>query len=958
MFLLHYGALHAQNCGAAALNQFVDDTYPYLKALHLKADSILNTGSPSLAVQGNNGPAPIVVNGIHYLPVVVHVINRGEPLGSFYNPTDQQIMDMINSANQALAGTFPGYPTPATGGQDITIQLVLAQRTPDCNPTNGIVRVNAMDVLPPPLAAQYNSFGLAYPIVNPNGISQADLATMSYWPNLDYINIWMVHMGVSSGYYPTGTATVYDGIILGVGNATTGGTNPYVLTHELGHYFGLRHTDEGGPGNTCPVNNNCATDGDFICDTDPVPENIIGCNPAAINPCTTLPLGNLVYNYMGNTCNTGNIFTAGQKTRMLNSLINLRSALDTSLGGTSLALVPLGPPVGPPTINISTGLPTYCIGSTIIFDATTTNAGVSPTYQWKVNGINAGTNYPQFVSTTLNNGDIVTCDLTPSYAGVCQASGGTVTSNPITISLNSTQAPSIVVSPASTLMCSGAVATFNAVAANTGPYIPFFEWYVNGYSTGTQTGSGALTSSYSYTPANGDVVSCRLYANAGCNVSPFIFSNGVTVSLTPSIVPSVSVTIDTNHICSGGTIMVTATPVNGGTGSQVYWYINSGLTVASGLGPLPLTLTDTCQVYAVLAATGTCVSLPYAFSPPVTIYVDSVLNASVAISASDTNFCPGAAVSLAATDTNGGANPVYNWMVNGNSAGTGGNSFSYAPADGDVVNCILTSSYACLNTNPVTSNGITLHEQDTVTATIMFLKGNNSFCEGDTIILSATLNNLDTNVVNSRRWTVNGNTISAGDTVMYILVAGNNVLSFTTDFAYPPHCMTGSEITFFTTTIIASPQPAPAIVTDFGTYLKSNYPDGQNQWYAVGMGALAGETNQLFYPSFSGQFYDIVHIGNCYGKSSDTLQFQAPNSVNNIMQEEGVFYPNPSANGRFITPQQLIGKEAVIFDNLGAVIRTLTLEQELSLEQEAAGVYSLKVVSDHGTRVYRLAIMR
>ncbi|MEI6882604.1 MAG: hypothetical protein WCK82_14890, partial [Bacteroidota bacterium] len=67
--------------------------------------------------------------------------------------------------------------------------------------------------------------------------------------------------------------------------------------------------------------------------------------------------------------------------------------------------------------------------STGFFTATAINAGGSPSYQWKLNGNNVGTNSATYSNATLSNNDVISCVLTPTVSGCSNAS---FTSNSIT----------------------------------------------------------------------------------------------------------------------------------------------------------------------------------------------------------------------------------------------------------------------------------------------------------------------------------------------------------------------------------------------------------------------------------------------------------------------------------------------------------------------------------------------
>jgi uncharacterized protein (TIGR02145 family) len=69
--------------------------------------------------------------------------------------------------------------------------------------------------------------------------------------------------------------------------------------------------------------------------------------------------------------------------------------------------------------------------------------------------------------------------------------------------------------------------------------------------------------------------------------------------------------------------------------------------------------------------------------------------------------CSGSSVTFTATPANGGSAPFYQWMVNGAIVGTNSPIYSYSPANGDSILCVMTSSAPCA-LNPATSNKITM----------------------------------------------------------------------------------------------------------------------------------------------------------------------------------------------------------------------------------------------------------
>jgi len=156
-------------------------------------------------------------------------------------------------------------------------------------------------------------------------------------------------------------------------------------------------------------------------------------------------------------------------------------------------------------ITISASNNPFCLGSPVTFTGAPTNGGPAQVFQWKVNGINAGTNSQYFTYNPANN-DQVNCILT-SFVN-CRTNNP-ATSNTITMIQNISLVTGITISASSNPFCPGSPVTFSATPINGGPG-PIYQWKVNGANAGTNS----IT--FTYDPANNDSVSCVMHSNLGC----------------------------------------------------------------------------------------------------------------------------------------------------------------------------------------------------------------------------------------------------------------------------------------------------------------------------------------------------------------------------------------------------------------------------------------------------------
>lgn len=113
-------------------------------------------------------------------------------------------------------------------------------------------------------------------------------------------------------------------------------------------------------------------------------------------------------------------------------------------------------------------------------------------------------------------------------------------------------------------------------------------------------------------------------------------------------------------------------------------------------------------VYSVLSYIDSCGTILSDTSNYITIAVQPIQPVSILIAASENPVNAGTSVTFTAYPTNQGTNPVYQWKVNGNNAGTDSVQFTYVPANGDTITCVMTSNVSCPINNPASSNQITM----------------------------------------------------------------------------------------------------------------------------------------------------------------------------------------------------------------------------------------------------------
>lgn len=273
-----------------------------------------------------------------------------------------------------------------------------------------------------------------------------------------------------------------------------------------------------------------------------------------------------------------------------------------------------------PEITIASTLTQGCAGSTFDFSVTSVNnEGSTPAYQWMVDGSPVGTNSTSFSSSTLTDGQVVTCVLTSDDP--CNSST-TGTSNSIGVTIVTQLTPSITVTADQISICAGQTVTFTANTSGAG-LTPTYAWTLDGAPAGSSSStfsSSALT--------DGQVVACTLTSSESCANPTTALSNNVTITVTAPVTPSIAITSSLVEICAGSSVTFAAS-IQGGGSSPIYqWQVNGANAGTNSATFTTSSLTDGQVVTCILTSNGACATSTNASSNSITMTVISTANIS------------------------------------------------------------------------------------------------------------------------------------------------------------------------------------------------------------------------------------------------------------------------------------------------------------------------------------------
>ncbi|MCU0437357.1 MAG: M43 family zinc metalloprotease [Raineya sp.] len=462
-FFMSFGIMAQEKCASHKHEEEMRKKYPQLGT----KDDFENWMARKIAERQSNFTKRVAP---YKVPVIIHVIHAGEAVANnSVNIPYGQAMSQIRVLNQDFQKTNPDFSSNVlaifqarAGSLDITFEP--ATKDPNGVPLTevGVNRINGA-------TASWGGGRTSWSTADCDNI----LKPNTIWDPTQYCNIWVVRFSGSDdtglfGYaqfpqgstlpgVPGGGTALTDGVVI---NWRAFGSNydaagvalptPYVssanlicsncdrgrtLTHEIGHWLGLRHIwGDGEAGCANPNNNDYCQDTPFTTSSN---NPTTGC-PARLNKCTSLEpsYGNVdtpdqrenYMDYSSDGCM--GMFSINQLQRVETVLLNSPRRVELL---TSTAAAPINP--NAITANFTASTISTCAGQSVTFTNTSTaGSSAAPINSWTwnfdVTGV-GGATPPSPATFSGQNPPAVTFTTPGTYQVRLTISNGTTTDDEI-----------------------------------------------------------------------------------------------------------------------------------------------------------------------------------------------------------------------------------------------------------------------------------------------------------------------------------------------------------------------------------------------------------------------------------------------------------------------------------------------------------------------------------------------
>ncbi|MBL0272670.1 MAG: PKD domain-containing protein [Chitinophagaceae bacterium] len=231
-----------------------------------------------------------------------------------------------------------------------------------------------------------------------------------------------------------------------------------------------------------------------------------------------------------------------------------------------------------PVADFTANAVNICVGQTVAFTNNSTDC--QSTYAWTFAGGTPATSTATNPTVTYNTQGNYTVSLTVTNPG---GSNTKTVNGYITVNTNLTH--SISISSPNTNICANQTATFNLSSSN-GGISPTISWFKNGISI---PGTNGLTTVTLSNLNNNDIITCSELTSAACATPAIVISNQLTVTVSPNLTHTASISTPKTSLCSGESATFTLTNTNPGSSPVISWFRN-GVSIPGTSGSGAITI--------------------------------------------------------------------------------------------------------------------------------------------------------------------------------------------------------------------------------------------------------------------------------------------------------------------------------------------------------------------------------
>lgn len=234
-----------------------------------------------------------------------------------------------------------------------------------------------------------------------------------------------------------------------------------------------------------------------------------------------------------------------------------------------------------------------------------------------------------------------------------------------------------------------------------GGFAPLYQWFINDAATNLSTANQTFPTT---TLQDGDIIKVNMVSTSPCPLPQ-------TVSSAPQLIrviqPQITI-ITSPQVCANQSpVTFTAEYSGGGANPTFQWFINGQPSPENNDEPFKFTFDapvgnggQTIQVR--LTPSGNCGNNVFDLSQTLSLSVVPVAPTSVSITSqigSGQSVCTNDIITFSASAVNAGTNPIYKWIVNGDTLqASGSNTFQtnqFLPNQINQIQVKLVSSQAC-----------------------------------------------------------------------------------------------------------------------------------------------------------------------------------------------------------------------------------------------------------------------